>query len=208
MPSRYPIPAGEASVETEVKQSRFLATGTYAPTVQEAQAWIASIRKLYPDASHNCPAFRVGYGGQVDEWASDDGEPRGTAGRPMLTVLQGADLGDVVVVVTRYFGGTKLGTGGLVRAYGGAVQALLQELPVKMLVARCQRMLAVPYSQYERIKTFVLDYEAENLQEEFAADVTLSFSMPIDRIDEFDRALTELSMGALEAITFEIGELS
>jgi putative IMPACT (imprinted ancient) family translation regulator len=69
-------------------------------------------------------------------------------------------------------------------------------------------MLAVPYSQYERIKTFVLDYEAENLQEEFAADVTLSFSMPIDRIDEFDRALTELSMGALEAITFEIGELS
>lgn len=202
-PDRYPVPAGEVEVEIEVKRSRFIAAGARAETVDDAKAWIAARRALYPDARHHCPAYRVGYGGHVSEWSSDDGEPRGTAGKPMLSVLQGADVGDVVAVVTRYFGGTKLGTGGLVRAYSDATRAMLDALPIGMEVARCQRMLAVPYSQYEQIQAFLLEREAEIADSDFAADVTFLFTLPIDRVAEFDAELTELSHGKLAAIDMD-----
>lgn len=198
LPNRYPIPAGEHWVTTEVKRSRFLAAGHYAPSVEEAQAFLARCKEMYPDASHHCPAYRVGYGGEVTEWSSDDGEPRGTAGRPMLSVLQGHDIGDVVVVVTRYFGGTKLGTGGLVRAYSGAVRALLDELPTQMLVAQSKRRVCVPYAQYERIKELLVAHEAAIETEDFAADVDFVLSVPVDRVEELDKELIEASLGAFQ----------
>lgn len=202
-PFRYPIPAEEASIETEVKQSRFIALGAYTPTVALAQEWIRTIRVRFADARHHCPAYRVGYGNSVAEWSSDDGEPRGTAGRPILSVMQGRDIGDISIVVVRYFGGIKLGTGGLVRAYGGAARMVLDELPTTMLVERCQRMLAVPYSQFERMKAFIVEHEGEIQDEDFAADIVFTFSMPVDRVEGFDAELVELSLGALEAIDLD-----
>src|SRR3954469_1102863 len=119
MPS-YRIPAATTRIENEVSRSRFIATLANAPSFQEARDFIASIRAEMPDANHHVYAFKVGYGSSVIEGMSDDGEPSGTAGPPVLAVLRGADIGDAVLVVTRYFGGTKLGTGGLVHAYGDA----------------------------------------------------------------------------------------
>src|SRR5690606_40057186 len=100
---RYPIPAQTTRVELRIVNSRFIATAGEARTVEEAKAFIDAIREEFHDATHNVYAYRVGYGATVTEGMSDDGEPAGTAGRPALTVLRGADLGDVVVVVTRYF---------------------------------------------------------------------------------------------------------
>jgi uncharacterized YigZ family protein len=114
--TRYLIPAGTVRVETEVSRSRFIATLGMAETAEAARAFIAGVRAEMPDASHHVYAFRVGYGASVIEGLSDDGEPSGTSGPPIMAVLRGAPVGDVVLVVTRYFGGTKLGTGGLVRA--------------------------------------------------------------------------------------------
>src|SRR5690348_4882092 len=115
--TRYRIPAATTRIEHEVSRSRFIATLGNAATVEAARGFIAEIRAEMPDASHHVYAFKVGYGSSVTEGLSDDGEPTGTAGPPVLAVLRGADIGDAALVVTRYFGGTKLGTGGLVRAY-------------------------------------------------------------------------------------------
>lgn len=198
-PARYRIPADEIAVEIDIKNSIFIATGTYTPTVAAAEAFVARVKADYADANHNCVAYRVGYGPNAHERASDDGEPSGTAGRPMISVLQGKDIGDIAVVVTRYFGGIKLGTGGLVRAYSGAVRALLAEMPTRMRIERKRRQLIIPYSRFQPIKKFLLAYECQIEEEEFAADVTFRFSIPVDRIKEFDQELTELSHGRLAA---------
>lgn len=198
-PARYRIPADEIAVEIVIKNSIFIATGAYTPTLEAADAFVARVKADYADASHNCVAYRVGYGSNAAERASDDGEPSGTAGRPMISVLQGQDLGDIAVVVTRYFGGTKLGTGGLVRAYSGAVRALLAEMPTRMRIERKRRELIVSYSRFQPIKTFLLAHECEIEREEFAADITFHFSIPVDRIKGFDEELTELSHGRLSA---------
>lgn len=132
---RYPIPclgAGEIhATEIEIERSRFLAWLCHAPDVTRFNALLGRARATYPDASHHCSAFIAGPPGeQTAIGFSDDGEPGGTAGRPMFQVLDGAGIGQVGCVVTRYFGGTKLGTGGLVRAYSQAVQKALETLPL------------------------------------------------------------------------------
>jgi uncharacterized YigZ family protein len=121
---RYTIPARETRAEIKVVNSRFVATVAPVFSVDAAKAFIARVRREFADATHNVPAYLIGHGASVIAHCNDDGEPSGTAGRPALAVLRGSGLGDVAVVVTRYFGGTKLGTGGLVRAYSGAVRAL------------------------------------------------------------------------------------
>lgn len=202
-PTRYPIPTERHRVETVVIDSLFIATGVYAPTLEAAEAFVVEMRTEFADATHNCIAYRVGYGPSAAERASDDGEPSGTAGRPMLAVLQGSGIGDIAVVVTRYFGGTKLGSGGLVRAYSGAVRALLAELPLKSLVQRVRRAVEVDYSRYELMRRYVLEHEGEIEGEEFAGEVTIYFTLPVDTVDTFDRLLTEWSHGQLEAISLE-----
>src|SRR5215217_5406636 len=127
---RYLIPAERHRTHEEIERSKFVTTVAPAPTIDDAQAFLAAMRAEFPDATHNCWAYVVGPPGSTTRIGmSDDGEPHGTAGRPMLTMLLHGGLGDVAAVVTRYYGGTKLGTGGLVRAYGGAVQEALLGLP-------------------------------------------------------------------------------
>lgn len=196
---RYPIPAQETRTEIEVDRSRFIATMAPVFTVEDARAFIQRIKAEFSDASHNVPAFLVGFGAAVTAHSHDDGEPSGTAGRPALAVLQGSGLGDVAVVVTRYFGGIKLGTGGLVRAYGDAVKAVLDILPCAEKVPTHTIMLAYPYSYVERIRLLVAAHHGQILEEDFAADVTLTAQFVTDHFPPFQEALREMSHGSLAA---------
>ena len=204
--SRYPIPAREVRIEITVVNSRFIATATPVFSVEEAKAFIARVREEFSDASHNVPAFLVGHGASVIAHCSDDGEPSGTAGRPALAVLRGSGLGDVAVVVSRYFGGTKLGTGGLVRAYGDAVREVLAVLPRAEKVPTHTVMLAVPYPYFERVRLVVAEQKGQILDEDFAADVTVTARFAVEHLPAFQAALQELSNGQLEAEIVETDE--
>ncbi|WP_420640950.1 YigZ family protein [Candidatus Leptofilum sp.] len=208
MSKRYLIPAKEARAEIEVKKSRFVATAVPAFTVEEARAFIGRIKTEFSDASHNVPAFLIGHGTIVTAHSSDDGEPSGTAGRPILAVLQGSGLGDIAVVVTRYFGGTKLGTGGLVRAYGDATKAVLDVLPRAEKVPTHTTLLVLPYSLLEQVRLLVGDWNGRILNEEFAADITMTLQFTIPKFPGFQDALRELSHGTLAAEIIETNENS
>jgi uncharacterized YigZ family protein len=206
MPDRFLVPAEEAQAEIRVANSRFI--GTIAPvfSVEEARNFIQRMREKYSDASHNVPAFVVGHGPSVTAHCNDDGEPPGTAGRPALAVLQGSGLGDAAVVVTRYFGGTKLGTGGLVRAYGDAVRVVLAVVPVAEKASTHKVVLAVPYHLFEQTKLLIGSNAGVILAETFAAEVTLTVQIRVESYEAFEEALQQLSHGAVEAEIVESNE--
>jgi len=129
--ARYPVPAADHRVEQTIERSRFVCTVRRVDSPGAAQSFIREMSAEFADASHNCWAYVAGPPGSTNVIGmSDAGEPHGTAGRPMLTVLLHSGVGEIAAVVTRYFGGTKLGTGGLVKAYGGIVQLALESLPL------------------------------------------------------------------------------
>lgn len=206
MSERYLIPAAETRTEIKVSNSRFIATAAPVFSVEEAKAFIGRIRAEFSDASHNVPAYIIGHGSSVISHTSDDGEPSGTAGRPVLAVLQGSRLGDIAVVVTRYFGGTKLGTGGLVRAYSDAVRELLAVLPRAIKVPTHTVMLDVPYNLLERTRLLIAAHNGRILDESFAAEVTISVQFLVERFPAFAAALQELSLGQLEPTIIETNE--
>ncbi len=189
------LPAREVRVEIEVKKSRFIASAAPVFSVEAARDFIQRIKDEFSDASHNVPAFLVGHGASVIAHSSDDGEPGGTAGRPALAVLQGSGLGDVVVVVTRYFGGIRLGTGGLVRAYGDAVRALLKAMPLAEKTTTQVVHMAVSYPLLERVRLLISANRGEVLEETFAADIAITARFPLDAVAEFGPDLLELSNG-------------
>lgn len=203
----YPIPAKEVRAEILVMNSRFIASLAPVFSVEEARGFISQVREKYPDASHHVPAFLIGFGASVTAHCSDDGEPSGTAGRPALAVLQGSGLGDVVLVVTRYFGGTKLGTGGLVRAYTEAAQqaVALSTRAQKAMAHTC--MLVLPYALFERVRLLIHHLGGEILGESFAEEVTLEYRFQVDRLETFDRAIKELSNGKLHSIIIETRQI-
>lgn len=196
---RHLIPAAETRSEIRVVNSRFIATVAPAFSVHEARAFIARVRSEFADASHNVPAYLIGHGATIIAHCHDDGEPSGTAGRPALAVLRGSGLGDVVVVVTRYFGGTKLGTGGLVRAYGDAVRDVLSVLPRAVKVPTHMVEISVPYSTFERLRLLIRAHHGKIIQEGFAAEVTIRAQFTVERFPGFQAALMDLSNGTLAA---------
>jgi uncharacterized YigZ family protein len=202
----YPIPLRETRNEILVVNSRFIATLAPAFSVEEARAFIARVRAEFSDASHNVPVFLIGHGASVTAHCSDDGEPAGTAGRPALAVLQGSGLGDAAVVITRYFGGTKLGTGGLVRAYGDAVRQVLALTPRAVRIPVHTVMLGLPYSLFEQVRLLIQAHHGELLDQDFAAEVTLTARFPVERMEGFQAALSELSSGSLQALILETSE--
>jgi uncharacterized YigZ family protein len=202
-PGRLLVPLHEARCEFTVDRSRFISTAGCIFSVDEARGFIKRIRHEFPDASHHVPAFLIGHGAGVTAHCSDDGEPSGTAGRPALTVLQGSGLGDVVVVVTRYFGGIKLGTGGLVHAYTEAVQNVLKILPVGEKVDTALIMLAFPYSYLERIRNLLKEIDGVVIDEEFAGDVTLTTQIRSVNIERFCDAITNMSHGTVNVIIID-----
>ena len=205
--SSYLIPATETRVEIRVLNSRFIATIVPAFSVEEARQFVARVREEMGDASHHVPAFLIGHGATVTAHCSDDGEPSGTAGRPALAVLQGSGLGDVAVVVTRYFGGTKLGTGGLVRAYGDAVRAVLDAVPRAARVPTHTVMLAVPYAFLERARLLIAAHNGRTDDEDFAADVTITARFAVPDFPPFQEALQEASHGSLAAEIIETADV-
>jgi uncharacterized YigZ family protein len=194
-----------APVETEIRvvNSRFIASLSPANSVEEARAFVAEIKKRFPDATHHVPAFVIGHGQSIITHCTDDGEPLGTAGRPALAVLQGSGLGNVVVVVTRYFGGTKLGTGGLVKAYGESVKAVLEHVQLADLVPTTTIMFSLPYSLYELGLRAVEACNGIVLQDEFAVDVTLTVQFQDSTLEEFKSRLTNLTSGQVDAIVID-----
>ena len=126
---------------------------------------------------------------------SDDGEPHGTAGRPMLTVLRHSGLGDVTAVVTRYFGGTKLGRGGLVRAYSGGVQHALEKVQCTERVTRVAVLATIGYAAYESFKRLLPDFEVRVIAEDFGTDITCELAVPAEQIASFKQAVGNLTRG-------------
>jgi uncharacterized YigZ family protein len=203
---RYPIPAKETRTEIRVLNSRFVVTAAPVFSVEEAKAFVCRIRQEFADASHNVPAYLIGHGASVVAHCQDDGEPSGTAGRPALAVLRGSGLGDVAVVVTRYFGGTKLGTGGLVRAYGDAVRAVLAVLPRAEKVATRTVMIETPYALFERLRLAIETHRGQILDEDFTAEVMVTARFAAKDVPPFESALQELSHGTLQAVVIETDE--
>ncbi|MFZ6026734.1 MAG: IMPACT family protein [Chloroflexota bacterium] len=209
----YPVPAAEIRREIVVLKSRFVATLAPVFGVDDAKAFVARIRAAFPDASHHVPVYLIGHGASVIAHCSDAGEPAGTAGRPALEVLRGSGLGDVAVVVTRYFGGTKLGTGGLVRAYSDAVRSVTADVPRAHRVLTHTAMLGLPYSWLERARLLVHIHHGQVLGEDFAAEVTLTARFAVNDFEPFQQALSESSNGSLaaeivetEAVLMPLGE--
>ena len=194
--SRYPVPAGRVRVEDEVKRSRFITTLDRARDADSARVLVDEMRAVYADASHNCWAFLVGAPGTTGTVGmSDDGEPHGTAGRPMLNVLAHSELGDVAVVVTRYFGGTKLGKGGLVRAYSSGVQHALGAVDVVDKVERTSIIVRLDYTFVEQVKRLLPDHEAEVTDEKFGAEATFGLRVPTEQVEGLVETLQNLTRG-------------
>jgi len=169
-----------------------------AATPEEARAFVRSIRTEMPDATHHVFAFRAGHGASVTEGMSDDGEPSGTSGPPILAVLRGSDLGDAVVVVTRYFGGTKLGTGGLVTAYGNAARAVIAGAPVERKVLRRSVRIVLAYSHYEFATRLVREHDGLMVSEEFGESVALEIRLPAEEIERVHRLLLDHCAGRVD----------
>ncbi len=204
---RYPVPAEEISREIIVINSRFIASLSPAFSVEEARAFIQQVKARYSDASHHVPVYLIGHGESVTAHCSDAGEPSGTAGRPALAVLQGSGLGDVVVVITRYFGGTKLGTGGLVRAYSDAMRSVISEVHRAERVPTHTVMLEIAYPLLERARRLVAAQHGQLLDEDFTENVVLTARFPIESLAGFQTALAELTNGSAQVEIIESGEV-
>lgn len=193
---RYPVPAETSRTEEVIKHSRFITTATHVSTEEEAKAFLQAIRDEFADAGHNCWAYVVGSpGSTMTVGMSDNGEPRGTAGKPMLAVLMNSGIGDVAAVVTRYWGGVKLGKGGLVRAYSGGVQQALREMKLGEFVRRLSVRVEIDYAAVTMFKRMLPDYEIEVESETFGEKVVYQVALPDTRLEAFEKATVDLTNG-------------
>lgn len=194
------IPLEAVETEILVVNSRFIANLSPTNSVEEARAFIAEIKKRHPAATHHVPAFVIGHGKSIITHCSDDGEPAGTAGRPALAVLQGSGLGNVVVVVTRYFGGTKLGTGGLVKAYGDAVRDVLKVVKCAVLLPTTTLMFVAPYRFYDQVVRLMEAHDGQVLGSDFLEEITVTVCFKDEEVEMFTNQLKNLSAGLIEPI--------
>ena len=191
--TEYQIPTGFAEAELVEKRSRFIGQVWPVESEAEARARIEETKKKHYDARHNCWCYRIREGG-VERY-SDDGEPQGTAGQPMLNVFQREGVTNVCCVVTRYFGGVLLGAGGLVRAYTQSAKDALDAAGVSVVRRWVEAAVPCPYSFFERLRL-----EAEALggvlgEVEYAADVTVHVLLPEEQVERFSARVTELTAG-------------
>ena len=176
------------------KKSRFIATIRKCETEEEAVAFIDEMKKKYWDARHNCSAFVIGSRGELTR-CSDDGEPSGTAGRPMLEVLLGEGIRNIAVVVTRYFGGTLLGTGGLVRAYTQAVKEGLKSCTVGKMRFGCDLKMETDYNGIGKILYLLGQRGIEPLDSAYTETVTLQIRIPAETEEELGKEVVEATCG-------------
>ena len=191
----YYVPASFLSLESKVVNSKFIAAISPAFSVKEAKLFINNMNQKYSDATHNVPAYIIGHGSSLISHSSDNGEPSGTAGRPALSVLKGSGLGDTVLVISRYFGGTKLGTGGLVKAYGDSARKIVAAVPKAKKILVHIASLECPYPLYEQIKRTIRKFQGEIKSEDFTDKVSLIFSIPVKSYEILLNSIIELSSG-------------
>lgn len=199
----YQIPSESARSDIIIKKSRFVTTVSLAQTVDQAREVIAASRVEFPKANHHVYGFRVGFAKTVTEGMSDDGEPSGTAGRPTLAVLRGSGVGDVVLVTLRFFGGIKLGTGGLVRAYTESAQEALSQLKTELKVERRVVGIEMPYSFYNTAKLLISAHDGLIEDEAFAAQVTVIARFAVPDLAKFSAQVVDRSAGQVKPIILD-----
>lgn len=188
----YNIPQGYFCDAQEIQRSRFITHITRATTRVEALAFVESIRKEHPRATHNCWAYVAGApGSDRDVGMSDDGEPHGTAGAPMLQVLLHCEVGEIVAVVTRYFGGIKLGTGGLVRAYSGCLSSALEKLPLARFEPSIELQLHCPYPAEALLRRLLEQRLCRILENDYSETVSLRVHVPLKDNETLNDELRE-----------------
>ncbi len=197
MSADYRTVSAAGASEIIEKKSRFLGEAVHAATLEEAESYIASVRKRYYDARHHCFAFVVGEPGTPDEIvrSGDDGEPQGTAGKPMLEILSGLGLHRTLIVVTRYFGGTLLGTGGLVRAYSAAARAAFEDAEIIEVRQGTKIRTVCSYPAYGKLQYAFQKDGYEVADSAFSDQVSLDVIVPAGAEDRFVRLIAELTDG-------------
>ena len=195
--TEYFVPTGESETEFVEKRSRFIGHVWPVESEEEARAHVERMKKKYHDARHNCWCYRLKEGG-VERY-SDDGEPQGTAGQPMLGVFQKEGVTNVCCVVTRYFGGILLGAGGLVRAYTQSAKDALDAAGISVVRRWVEVTAVCPYSLFERMKLEVETVGGVLGEVEYAADVTVHALLPENMVEDFSARVVELTSGAAEA---------
>ena len=193
--TEYLVPTGPGQTELVEKRSRFLGHVWQVESEEEARARIEETRKKHYDARHNCWCYRIREGG-VERY-SDDGEPQGTAGQPMLNVFQREEVTNVCCVVTRYFGGILLGAGGLARAYTQSAKDALDAAGISVVRRWVEVTVPCPYSFFERLRLEVEAHGGVLGETEYAADVTVHALLPEERAEAFSARLTELTAGGV-----------
>lgn len=185
-------------VEQTIKRSRFIASVGHTPGVEEAKAFIEQIKAEFEDARHNCWAYCAGAAGSTDRiGASDDGEPHGTAGRPMLTAVTHSGIGEVTVVGTRYFGGILLGTGGLVKAYQSSVKMALEGVPTRVRTKTKRIKFSVEHRFVNQVLRKIEAVNGRILEKNFDMGADFDVEIPEDLAETFAKELEELTRGAL-----------
>ena len=191
--TEYYIPTASAEAELVEKRSRFIGQVKPVETEEEARAFVEQVKKKHYDARHNCWCYRLRDGG-VERY-SDDGEPQGTAGQPMLNVFQREEVTNVVCVVTRYFGGVLLGAGGLVRAYTQSAKDALDAAGISVVRRWVEAAVPCPYSFFDRVRLEVEAHGGVLGETEYAADVTVHALLPEGQVEAFSARMTELTAG-------------
>ena len=199
----YLIPAEPAQFEEEIKKSVFITYLAHTPDMESAKAFIDTIKSRHADARHNCWAFVAGRPEDSLKWGfSDDGEPSGTAGKPILAQLSGSGVGEITAVVTRYSGGIKLGTGGLVKAYGGGVQQALKVLQTIEKKITTKLHLRLDYPFVAIAQSVVSQFGGVQLEADFGQQVEMLIEMERSHVSDFTQAIINKS-GAKAVVTEE-----
>ncbi|WP_322521459.1 YigZ family protein [Guyparkeria halophila] len=186
----YVTPAATIERELEIKKSRFIARAGLVADRQAALAFVEAVKADYPDARHHCWAYLIGNPDTSASAAmSDDGEPSGTAGKPILNVIQHKGIGDVIVVVTRYFGGVKLGAGGLVRAYAGSTQQVLADLPLDEHRPQRAFTLAFDFADEQPLRHWSDQHGAQLQSIDYGPRVTAQLNVPLEQVEAFEAFL-------------------
>ncbi|MBB1202944.1 IMPACT family protein [Enterobacteriaceae bacterium 89] len=193
------IPASPVTVVEEIKKSRFITFLAHTEGVEAAKAFVESVRAEHPDARHHCVAWVAGPPDDSQQLGfSDDGEPAGTAGKPMLAQLMGSGVGEITAVVVRYYGGILLGTGGLVKAYGGGVHQALVELTTQRKTPLTEYTLQCEYGQLSGIESLLAQFSGRIVSSDYQADVHLRVALPQAELTAFSTKLADFSRGSLQ----------
>ncbi|ABZ74594.1 protein of unknown function UPF0029 [Shewanella halifaxensis HAW-EB4] len=201
MSESYLIPAAELLIEEEIKHSRFISFLFHCQSSEELKCVLTNLKVEYPGANHYCYAFVAGApNDSINIGSSDDGEPSGSAGRPMLAALQGANIGEIGAVVIRYFGGTKLGVGGLVRAYSSGIKQAIPQIETQLKQIRYPGKLLCEYHQLKDVEHIFAQFDVLIEDKQFSDKIVIQFAIPKIFKEPLNLDLATMSKGQLKAL--------